>query len=204
MKTLVTIPCMDMVHTQFMGSVLNMRKVGDVDFAFTECSLIYDARNHLAQKAVEDGYDRILWLDSDMTFDPDLMERLSARLDTGIQFVSGLYFTRKEPVVPVIYREMGLKDIDGEKMLVCKNYSDYPEGLFLIAASGFGCVMMTTDLVYNIAVRFGPPFSPILGFGEDLSFCTKAIRTGAELYCDSTVKLGHVGYKKFDESDYLR
>ena len=204
MKTLVAIPCMDMVHTRFVGSCLALRPVGDVAFSLTESSLIYDARNTLAKKAVTEGFDRILWLDSDMTFSPDLLERLSARLDTGIEFVSGLYFKRRQPIAPVIFKECGAFEKDGETKTIATTYDDYPDGLFEIAACGFGGVMMTTDLVLEVAQRFGFPFSPILGFGEDLSFCCKVARLGKKMYCDSSIKMGHVGYKTFSESDFLR
>lgn len=205
MKTLVAIPCMDMVQTKFMFSCLNLRTDENVEFSLTESSLIYDSRNRLSKKAVEEGFDRILWLDSDMVFQPDLLERLSERLDAGYQMVSGLYFKRKQPICPVLYKECGAFEKDGKHTVYATTYDDYPkDSLFEIAACGFGGVMMTTELVKQVADQFGLPFSPILGFGEDLSFCCKVARLGIKMYCDSSVKMGHVGYKTFDESDYLR
>ena len=204
MKTLVAIPCMDMINTKFFLSVLRLQKVGDVEISITESSLIYDARNALAKKAVTEGFDRILWLDSDMVFEPDLMIKLQARLDEGHRFVSGLYFKRRTPVEPVIYKECGSYEKDGETIPLAVSYTDYPENdVFQIAACGFGCVLMETSLVKQVAETFGLPFSPILGFGEDLSFCCKVGQLGESMYCDSSVKLGHVGYKVYDESDFF-
>ena len=205
MKTLVAIPCMDMVPTRFLFSCLNLRTDENVEFSLTESSLVYDSRNQLSKKAIEEGFERILWLDSDMVFKPDLFERLSERLDAGYQMVSGLYFKRKQPICPVLYKECGAYEKDGKHTVYVTTYDDYPkDSLFEIAACGFGGVMMTTDIVKQVAEKFGLPFSPILGFGEDLSFCCKVARLGIKMYCDSAVKLGHVGYKTFDESDYLR
>lgn len=205
MKTLVAIPCMDMVPTRFLFSCLNLRTDENVEFSLTESSLVYDSRNQLSKKAIEEGFERILWLDSDMVFKPDLFERLSERLDAGYQMVSGLYFKRKKPICPVLYKECGAYEKDGKHTVYATTYDDYPkDSLFEIAACGFGGVMMTTELVKQVADQFGLPFSPILGFGEDLSFCCKVARLGIKMLCDSAVKLGHVGYKTFDESDYLR
>lgn len=205
MKTLVAVPCMDMVQTRFMYCLLQMQHVGDVEFSLTEASLIYNARNQLAQKAMNEGFDRILWLDSDMVFEPDLMQKLSARLDTGIEFVSGLYFKRREPVAPVIFKTCGSYERKGQLIPFASSYNDYPEDkLFQIAAAGFGGCMMTVDLVREVWEKFGYPFSPILGFGEDLSFCCRVSRLGKQMYCDSSVKMGHVGYKTYDESDFVR
>lgn len=205
MRTLICIPCMDMVHTEFMKSFLAMRRVGETKITISCSSLIYDARNTMARRAVKEGFDRVLWLDSDMSFDPDLMERLSARLDEGKEFVTGLYFTRKAPVRPVIYKECGYYEMeDGAVSPRAVWYDDYPrEDLFKIEAAGFGGVMMTVDLINKVAGKFGLPFAPMLGFGEDLSFCGRAIQCGAELWCDSTIKMGHVGLGTITESVYL-
>lgn len=204
MKTLICIPCMDMVHTEFMKSLLGMRRVGDTKYTISCSSLIYDARNNMARRAVKEGFDRVLWLDSDMSFEPDLMERLSARLDEGKDFVSGIYFTRKAPVRPVLYKECGYYEKDGEVSPVAIWYDDYPrDSLFKVEATGFGGVMMTTDLIKRVADRFGLPFAPMLGFGEDLSFCGRVSQVGGEMWVDSTIKMGHVGLGTITEDVYL-
>lgn len=190
-KTLIAIPCLDAVPTPFLRSALRLRRVGEPGIYLTSSSLVYDARNILADKAVKEGYDRVLWLDSDMVFEPDLMERLSADMDEGREFVSGLYFSRKPPVIPVVYAAVG-QDKETHEAAAIPRF-DYPEDtIFDVAAAGFGACMMTTDLLRRVKDEFGLPFSPILGFGEDLSFCMRATQLGAKLYCDSRVKLGHV------------
>ena len=205
MKTLIAIPCMDMVHTVFLKSLLGMKRIGASAFSLSASSLIYDARNGLAKQAVTEGFDRILWLDSDMDFSPDLMERLSADLDEGREFVTGLYFTRKVPIKPNIFESCGYfhDDEKDEVTPLAVNYFKYPKDtIFPIAACGFGGVMMTTDLVKRVGEKFGLPFSPILGFGEDLSFCSRARQLGVELYCDSRIKMGHVGLGTITEETY--
>ena len=180
MKTLVAIPCMDMVQTRFFYSCLRLRTVGEVEFSLTESSLVYDARNQLAKKAVEEGFDRVLWFDSDMVFEPDFMERLSKRLDEGCEFVCGLYVTRRNPTTPVIYKACGAYEKDGHPVPFADIYADYPkDSLFEVSACGFGGVMMTTTLIQKVIDEFGSPFTPILGFGEDLSFCMRARDVGS-------------------------
>ena len=201
MKTLVAIPCMDMVPTRFLFSCLNLRTDENVEFSLTESSLVYDSRNQLSKKAIEEGFERILWLDSDMVFKPDLFERLSERLDAGYQMVSGLYFKRKQPICPVLYKECGAYEKDGKHTVYATTYDDYPkDSLFEIAACGFGAVMMTVDLLRQIRDRYGPPFTPTLGFGEDLAFCLRVAWMEKTIWCDSSIKLGHVGTAIYDET----
>ena len=205
MKTLIAIPCLDMMHTEFVQALVGLRKVGEVQYGFVSSSLIYDARDELAAKAIEKGFDRVLWLDSDMSFEPDLMERMSADLDEGLDMVSGVYFSRKGPVRPTIFQECGIIKLPGDKLApVHKHYMDYPKDtLFEIKACGFGAVMMTTDLLKRVKDKLGMPFSPAAGFGEDLSFCLRVENVGGKIWCDSRIKLGHVANRLVTEELYL-
>lgn len=204
MKMMIGIPCMESIPTVTVKSLLSLNHNG-VEFCFTMNSLIYDARNTLAEKACNQGFDRILFLDSDMVFEPDLYERLSARLDEGYDFVTGLYFSRRMPIIPMIYNEVMFREKDGRKIPVCTEFSDYPkDSFFQIKGCGFGGCMMSTKMLLEIGKKFGLPFSPVLGFGEDLSFCLKAEQAGFELYCDSTIKMGHMSHCIVQEMDYLK
>lgn len=200
MRTLIAIPCLDMVHTLFFASMLSMRKPEGTEVAIASCSLVYESRHTLAMKAVNEGFDRVLWLDSDMTFDPDMLERFSADLDQGLDFVCGLFFTRKNPIKPCIYEVCRpRKKKTGEIIPVVESFREIPENLFEIEGCGFAAVMMTTDLIRSA----GPlPFFPAEGFGEDLTFCRKVRAAGKKLYCDPTIKVGHIGTQIISEATW--
>lgn len=207
MRTLIAIPCMDMVHTIFLRALLGLQREGEARFALSCSSLVYDARNTLVNQAISEKFDRILWLDSDMDFQPDLLVRLSKTMDeTGADLVSALYFTRRAPVKPVIYNQIGYyhNPEANEVTPHAVNYFDYPlDSVFPIEGCGFGGVLMTVDIARKVAEKFGVPFSPIVGFGEDLSFCLRVDEVGGKMVCDSRVKMGHVGLGTISESTYL-
>lgn len=204
MRTLIGVPCMDMVSTSFMTSLAGLEPVGETELCVIQSSLIYDARNSISKHAVEAGWDRILWLDSDMVFSGKLLEKLSKHLDDGKDFVSGLYFTRRHPTLPTIFSDVRMDEVDGKKQPVAEAYKDYPrDSVFEIEACGFGAVLMSTDVVRKVYDAFGIPFSPVLGFGEDISFCLRARKLGIPLWCDSSIKLGHVGYHMITEDNYI-
>ena len=205
MKTLVAIPCMDMVHTDFLRSCLGMERSGDVRFGFAQSSLIYDGRNALAGMALDEGYDRVLWLDSDMDFDEHLFRRLSEHLDLGKDMVTGLYFSRKPPLRPVVYKAVYLKQGQPLPEPVAESYEDYPrDEVFPVAGCGFGAVMMTTELLRRVRDAYSLPFFPVSGFGEDLAFCLRVTELGATIWCDASIKLGHVGTTVYDEELYTQ
>ena len=208
MRTLIAIPCMDTVHTIFFKSVLGLQREGECRFALSCSSLVYDARNKLVNQAIAEGYDRILWLDSDMDFQPDLLIRLSKTMEeTGADLVSALYFTRKAPVQPVIYNEVGYYHSEERNEVTphCVSYKDYPvNSVFEISGCGFGGVLMTVDIAKKVEEKYGVPFSPILGFGEDLSFCLRVEECGGKMVCDSRIKMGHVGLGTITEEVYMQ
>lgn len=206
MKTMIAVPCMDMVHTDFFRSSVGMLVDGEIQWTTCQGSLPYDARNTLADIAIEEGFDRVLWLDSDMLFDPFLFRRLSEHLDLGREMVSGLYFGRKAPIRPVIYKKCRPEVKPGKGLEpVAEPFDDYPrDSLFPIDACGFGAVIMTTQLLKEVRDVFGPPFFPANGFGEDLIFCLRVRELIHTIWCDSSIKLGHVGTACYDESVWER
>ena len=205
MKTLIAIPCMDMIHADFVRSLLSLdiSGCGEVQYTFAQSSLIYDARNQLTEIAVRGGFDRVLWLDSDMQFPPSLFRRLHEHLDMGKECVTGLYFGRRPPFGPIIYKNIWFTYDDRFPTPHAEIFDDYePSALFPVKACGFGAVMMSVDLIRRVAARFGPPFTPVSGFGEDISFCLRAGELGAEIWCDASLTLGHVGLMMYTEDSF--
>lgn len=202
MRTLIAVPCMDMVHTLFFVSMLALRKPEGSEVAVSGSSLVYDARHVLAHKAVSEGFDRVLWIDSDMRFQPDLLERLSADLDQGLEFVSAVYFTRKDPIEPCVYEIChDVLNANGEMVPKAVSVKEIPDKLFAVEGVGFGAVMMTTDLIRRVGKL---PFFPQAGYGEDFSFCRRAREAGATLYCDGRIRVDHIGTTLINESSWDR
>jgi len=194
-KTLIAVPCMDMVSARFAQSLTTMKKVGQCTVSFLIGSLIYDSRNKLAGLAVEMEADYILWLDSDMVFRPDTLERMMAVMDDHpeIDVLSGLYFRRGHPFTPVLFKTL---EVNKEGTLDWSDYEELPDELFEIAGCGFGCVLMRTDMLLDIAAKEegGRWFTPIADAGEDCAFCIRARREGYRIFCDPTVDCGHMAY----------
>lgn len=204
-RYLLAVPCMDSIPTPTVASLVALKRVGASKFSFLANSLVYDARNKLTEEAIETGADRILFIDSDMVFRYDLMERLAADLDEGRDFVSGLYVKRRLPTLPLIYQSADVEEVDGKPKGKTQCYTDYPkDSVFEIAACGFGAVMMTVDMLRAVNDVYNQPFNPLPGvFGEDISFCWRARQLGYKLWCDSRIKLGHAGTTVFTENHYL-
>ena len=194
-KILIAVPCMDMVSARFASSLATLKKgVGDCIVSFIIGSLVYDSRNRLAEYAVRINADYILWLDSDMTFPPDVLERMMKVMDEhdDIDILTGLYFRRSTPFTPVAFEVL---ETDEKGELVFENMDEIPDGIREVAGCGFGCVLMKTDCLFDIAGQEGPVwFSPLANVGEDCAFCMRARKYGYKIYIDPSIEFGHMGY----------
>ncbi len=189
MNLLIAVPCMDFMQTKFVQSLVQMEKTAGCMISFAVGSLVYRARNLLAQQAIDCGAEYVLWLDSDMVFEPDTLTRLLADIE-GRDIVTALYFRRVAPYTPVLMERLEIKD----GQCINEHLKTYPSEIFEVDGCGFGCVLMRTEVLKAILEKDGPMwFAPMGNVGEDFAFCIRARRHGYNVYCDPTLKLGHVG-----------
>lgn len=204
MKTLIAVPCMDQLDVAFVESLTQMQTGGQAAVQFAAGSLVYDARNRLSQIAVENDFDRVLWLDSDMSFEPDFFERMSEALEeSGADIVTALYFTRRPPYKPLVYSQCDYVFQGDDARIDVTLVDKIPDARFEVAACGFGGVLMKADVLKEIRSQKGLPFSPIYGLGEDLSFCVRARALGKTMICDPNIMMGHSAKVIVGGPDYV-
>lgn len=197
MKIMIAVPCMDQVPARFAQSLATLQKVGECVIGFQVGSLVYVARENLAGGAIEMGADYVLWLDSDMVFNPDTLVRLLADKDKG-DIVSGLYYRRVSPFTPVLFKDLSIKETGAS----WTEFEELPEEIFECGGIGFGCVLTPTSVLADVLAKYGTMFTPLQGMGEDLSFCWRARELGYKIVCDPEIALGHVGTYVITEQFY--
>ena len=198
MKTMIAVPCMDQVPALFAQSLATLQRPEGTSLALQTGSLIYTSRNALATRAIENDIDMVFWMDSDMVFRPDaLLRMIDTMKKNDLEFLTGLYFRRVPPYSPVLFDQL---DID-EETQECKwtEFKKIPDGLFEVGGCGFGCVLIKTEVFMDVHGKFGNMFAPIANNGEDIAFCWRARQCGYKIFCDPSVKCGHVGYSVVDE-----
>ena len=198
-KILIAIPCLDNCPTKFAGALATLNKPEECVLNMQIGSLVYESRNKLAKYALTIKADYILWLDSDIIPPQDLIDRMLVHMENGLEIVSGLYFRRQYPFTPVLFKSYE----EQERVIKWDEYTkaDFPkEPVFEIAGCGFGCVMMNTELLFDLALHFQDFFTPLKASGEDISFCYRAGELGHKIYCDQTIECTHIGYQEVDSS----
>ena len=208
-KIMVAVPCRDQIDVETVKCLrklekdMMLQKDLEVNVEFLVGTIIHDMRHTLAEKALKEKYDYVLWVDSDMVFDSDVLLDLLAH-DKDI--VTAVCFMRRAPYDPCIYSKMRIGlDLDEDEI---EKYLDYPrdKGLFEVEACGFAMVLMKTKVLKHLLDTSGhiffPVKSPNRALGEDLSFCIRARRQGFRIWCDPKPKIGHIGKMFVDASSY--
>lgn len=189
MKLLIAIPTNDYMHYQFVECLTKLVKRLDedgidYDIAYQGATLVYVGRDKLANKAMNECYTHMLWLDSDMIFTEDLLDDL---MYSGKPFVTGIAHSRRAPHVSCVFKEIWPKV---DRWEGC----EYPIQAFQIGGCGFACVLIETEIVRNVYNKNGTAFFPMRELGEDLAFCKRATDMGYEIWAEPSVRLGHIGH----------
>ena len=188
MKLMVAVPTTDYVHAEFVKCLVGLiKKLGqdgvDVDVRIVGGTLVYIARNKLAQVAINENFTHILWLDSDMTFEPGIVDDL---LFCGKDMVCGAFVMRRPQYGPCIY-----KNIHAVPMEKVREFGTEP---FRVDGCGFATVLTTVELLKAVYEKYGTWFRPTENFSEDIAFCERVNGIGREIWCDPTVRPGHIAH----------
>jgi hypothetical protein len=167
---------------------------------------IVTARNKTARQFVAARADWLFWIDSDMGFRPDTVDRLVAAADEDERpIVGGLCFANKEvhedgyggyvtsPRVTIFdYGELdGVKKFAGRR--------EYPRDQ-LVRCAGSACIIIHRSVLERMEKEYGPTwYSPIMGddgepLGEDISFCVRATSLDIPIYVHTGVRTTHLKY----------
>ena len=205
-SVLIAVPCMSHVPVEFMASFVTLDTTPGGRITMESGSLVYKARNNMTLNAIKGGFDYIMWIDSDQTFDTDIVRRLLDDAKDGKDYISALAFTREFPCKPVIYDSVMWEEKEDGIRCGIHPYFNYPQNsLFEIQGSGLGACLMKTSLLKDVAREFKTaPFNPLQGLGEDVSLNWRLRQMGVKMWCDSRVKVGHVGWYVFGEHCYER
>ena len=189
-KVMIAVPCMDYVHVDFMNSLLKLcQHLQHEGIVYrTEVlsgTLIYFARNNLANKAACEGFTHILFIDSDMVFDESIVETLQF-VDKDI--VCGAFQARRSPYGSCVFTSLN----------PVRRVKEYGMEPFQVEGCGMACTMISTEVIKEVQSRYGNPFDPDkingITFGEDTAFCWRARKCGYEIWCDPTARIGHIAH----------
>lgn len=152
---------------------------------------VAEARNIIADQAVQQGFEWLLFIDHDVVMPPDAFVRLNEYiLDGSVPVVSGLYFAKCHPPSPLLYRGRGNGHYKGWKIGDKVWVDGLPMGITLISvkvlramwldaapyvAGGDKRVRKVFDTPYGINVDPEQRSWNSFAGTEDLAWCNRVI-----------------------------
>jgi hypothetical protein len=166
------------------------------------------ARNLMATEALRDGFEELMWIDSDIAFEPRSVDRLRSH---GLPVVCGIYPKKVE-------KQFTSHFLPEQESITFGRGGGLVEILY--AATGFLLVRRPVfhDIQSQQALpvcneRLGQPTIPFFlpmyvadqaghrYLGEDFAFCERARRSGYRIVADTTIRLQHIGIYGYSWED---
>lgn len=192
----ILLPCRDILHTSFAydlarltayWSARHVPKGGSLHLFTSQGTLIADQRQNLILEALNVEADYVLWLDTDMRFPKDIVDRLHAR---NLDVVAANYSTRRMPCKPVAF---------GDEF--CKTHvytNEDSASVEEVYAIGMGAMLEKADVYKRLALPFfSIGYSRVSQdfYGEDVFHCHRLREAGVKIYVDHDVskEVRHIG-----------
>jgi hypothetical protein len=191
-RILLGLPNTGYYHFMTVSSLVSLEIPKDcqISFRFVSNCLIYDARESLAKYAIDNGFDYLLMIDSDMVLPRNTLVELMDNLDNGYDLSTGLIFKRSYPFQPCFYVKARISEIE-------KKFVPHLEGIIKweknsiipIEACGMATCLIKVDCLKQMET---PMFYPFPDIGEDITFCIKFRQKGFKLCVNTKVDVGHL------------
>lgn len=196
-----------LVHSDFCFSLVQMCMYATNRRVFLgvnkiECSEIEVGRALAVRTMFEQAPDatHLLFLDSDMIFPCDLLQRL---LNRNRDIVGTTYCQRRSPR-GFVHEPLSDGVIDSS----IKPLRVESRGLYEIKSTGFGAILIRSEVFMNVprpwfASTYTGKIDPVTGEderrSEDRSFCDRARAKGYKVWCDFDLssELKHIGQFPF-------
>jgi hypothetical protein len=162
------------------------------------------ARNLIARKCLDRKSDYLIFVDDDMTI-PHMADSVKKMIAADKDIIMGICTCKPAPHFPNI----GKIESIGESGTICDSVSrhifQYPrDKIFEIdnGATAFVCIKRKVLEKMEAPWFYMPPnYKTGNIYGEDITFFFNAKMHGFELWCDPTIRVGHLGYVAWSHVD---
>lgn len=217
MKIGIGIPTPDRVHPDFaLHSLTNIvsytrKHLPDVELFIRYQSGVRTDRNRniILLDFEKENVDYILWLDADMVYPADIIERYLEleKLNGEMSVIGCLYFKRDGDFSPIGYVDSGDKERPYRPLmpqLVQRGK------IYEVTGLGYGGMLVPMKVYEKLGedkwTHYGENFhNPTATTGNlthDLVFCKQVKKAGFKIFLHGSIRPGHIGEKLITEEDF--
>lgn len=189
MKILIAVPTFENILPDTFRSIYNLEKEDwmEVDFDFVRGYDCARARNIICNNAIENNYDYVLMVDSDMILPSYTLIKM---LNDPEPVCLGCYPRKNTKTEVFEIFKLGQKDY-----VDTFNYSEITSftGKIEVKGGGFGCAMIDTKILNDLPHPFFKYVEYDSGatLSEDLYFCSNVHKCGYKIYAETDIICGH-------------
>jgi len=170
----------------------------DFQLAIKSKSEQFRARNSIVRAALQNGADYIWMLDDDHIIDIDETLTINDAYSLPIKLAQHLEDNPKIGVVGALYYQRGgdhypvvMQELNGNSFFI--QHGEVSNRMQKVSVTGGGCMMIRASVFDKIDE---PWFKPEHEFGTDIQLCRQVIEAGFEVWCDTSLHIGHLRNEK--------
>jgi len=204
-KVLIGTPTLDgRVDVWYCNSILNAARAGILEGIYIHGiytsydSLIQRSRNSLAKLALDNGFDDLIFVDSDTEFDPQWVFRLISMPEP---FIGGSLVKKSDReegyTVKLLKKKLqwnerkDLIKVDGVGTGFLKVHRSALQKIWDVSVPYYNERGEENRMMFDIRIENGDLIS------EDYVFCNKWKSLGGEIWLDPSITCNHIGNKKY-------
>lgn len=207
-RCVVLVPFTGFIHRECDLALRELERRGYAVRRVAGYAAIDQGRNQLATDALLEGYEETLWIDSDVGFNPDDVDKLRRH---NLPMTCGIYPQKGK-------RALACHVASGGKTMRFGKDGGLVELLY--AGTGFLHIRREVYAAVQRRLqlpmcneRFGHPmipfFQPMIRvieeahwyLAEDYGFCERARQAGFQIFADTTIRLWHIGLYRYGWED---
>lgn len=220
MRILIATPChQGIVTTGYLNSIIKtISRLQGIEIAVLTMdsdSFIIRSRNNCAAFAIKEKFHKLLFIDNDLSWEPEHIVNL---IESGKEVIGGTYRLKTDTFHSLNFNPLdkhfrvfkNSKKTKEEYNLYIKEYADkkglvqvkhVPTGFLLIDVSVFEKLKNVTQFYYDGKELKGNYFPSNVVDGilesEDWGFCTLCSKAKIPIWMDTSIVLPHTGTKEY-------
>jgi len=168
----------------------------DFQLAIKSKSEQFRARNAIVNAGIQYGADYIWMLDDDHIMDIGNSQYASDCYDLPVKLVQHLKDNPKIGVVGALYHQRGadcypviMQESEDDETPFFLTHAEISHRMQKVDITGGGCMMIRTSVFDKID---DPWFKPEHEWGTDIQLCKQVREKGYEVWCDTSLEIGHL------------
>lgn len=161
-----------------------------LNFLFHGGCYVHKNRETLVKQAIEYNYTHLLFVDTDMVWEAGSAKKL---LDAKKPIIGANYNERRLPLRSTV------KVANKKDEIIAYDTSKFPDKPVRVHSIATGFMLIDLSIMKDVPKPwfFFDTKEGEFNMGEDIWFCEQVKKAGYDIWCEPTIKIGHIGEYRY-------